>query len=180
MPTNKSVEMDRVRLNRAIYQDNAGQDFLEPRLWDYLRLRLQNIFRKATGEEQAVLIVEPLVRFGSTTAAIAKAEEPQRPSTASAADPICEKCASSAERPVPAICTCGEHPTLQPLGDDHIMDLIRECFPWQDEAKMNDLLTREKHVPLFPQASYDVPSYRAIRFVRAVEAKLQANLVATK
>ncbi|WP_312414152.1 hypothetical protein [Shinella sp.] len=33
-------------------------EFLPPHLWENLRQRLQRIYRKATGEEMSVLIVE--------------------------------------------------------------------------------------------------------------------------
>lgn len=63
-----------------------------------------------------------------------------------------------------------------PLNDDQILEIIKECFPWQTESAINDLLTHEKSVPLFPQATYDVPSYRAERFVRAVERRIHVML----
>ncbi|WP_189423599.1 hypothetical protein [Devosia pacifica] len=67
-------------------------------------------------------------------------------------------------------------PELLPcLSDGEIMEIINECFPWQTEAKINDLLTREKSAPLIPQATYDVPSYRAERFVRAIEKRIRAT-----
>lgn len=60
---------------------------------------------------------------------------------------------------------------VKPLDDDQIMEIIKEVAPWRDEPKLNDLLTYEKSPPLFPQATYDVPSYRAEKFVRAVERR---------
>lgn len=36
----------------------SGNERLEPRLWDALRLELQKRYRKATGEEFAVLIID--------------------------------------------------------------------------------------------------------------------------
>lgn len=65
---------------------------------------------------------------------------------------------------------------VRPLDDDQIMEIIKEVAPWKDEPKLNDLLTYEKSVPLFPQATYDVPSYRATNFVRAVEARVRSAL----
>lgn len=61
---------------------------------------------------------------------------------------------------------------VKPLSDDEIMEIIKEVAPWKEEPKLNDLLTHEKSVPLFPQATYDVPSYRAEKFVRAVEKRI--------
>lgn len=68
---------------------------------------------------------------------------------------------------------------LVALNDDQILEIVKECFPWQTEAKINDLLTYEKSPPMFPQATYDVPSYRAERFVRAVEKRIHAQAEAT-
>lgn len=67
---------------------------------------------------------------------------------------------------------------VKPLDDDQIMEIIKEVAPWKDEPKLNDLLTYEKSPPLFPQATYDVPSYRATKFVRAVEQRIRSALVA--
>lgn len=67
---------------------------------------------------------------------------------------------------------------VKPLDDDQIMEIIREVAPWKDEPKLNDLLTYEKSPPLFPQATYDVPSYRAEKFVRAVEKRILSALTA--
>ena len=63
---------------------------------------------------------------------------------------------------------------VKALDDDQIMEIIKEVAPWKHEPKLNDLLTYEKSPPLFPQATYDVPSYRAVNFVRAVEKRLPA------
>jgi len=63
---------------------------------------------------------------------------------------------------------------VAPLDDDQIMEIIKEVAPWKHDPKLNDLLTYEKSPPLFPQATYDVPSYRAVNFVRAVEKRLSA------
>jgi hypothetical protein len=73
----------------------------------------------------------------------------------------------------------GNGVTVKPLNDDEIMEIIREVAPWQSEAKLNDLLTYEKSPPLFPQATYDVPSYRAEKFVRAVERRILSALELT-
>jgi hypothetical protein len=66
---------------------------------------------------------------------------------------------------------------VRELDDDQIMEIIKEVAPWRDEPKLNDLLTYEKSPPLFPQATYDVPSYRATKFVRAVERRILSALV---
>jgi hypothetical protein len=60
------------------------------------------------------------------------------------------------------------------LSGDEIMEAIRECFPWKTEAAILSLLTYEKSAPLFPQATYDVPSYRATAFVRAIEKRIHS------
>ena len=65
---------------------------------------------------------------------------------------------------------------VRELDDDQIMEIIKEVAPWRDEPKLNDLLTYEKSPPLFPQATYDVPSYRATKFVRAVERRILSAL----
>jgi Lar family restriction alleviation protein len=64
---------------------------------------------------------------------------------------------------------------VKPLDDDEIMAVIRECFPWQTQGEILSLLTYEKSVPLFPQATYNVPSYRAEKFVRAIEARIASR-----
>lgn len=66
--------------------------------------------------------------------------------------------------------------TVKPLDDDQIMEAIRAAAPWKHEAKLYDLLTYEKSPPLIPQATYDVPSYRAINLVRAIEARIRSAL----
>jgi len=66
---------------------------------------------------------------------------------------------------------------VKELDEDQIMEIIKEVAPWKDEPKLKDLLTYEKSPPLFPQATYDVPSYRALKFVRAVEARIRSALV---
>jgi hypothetical protein len=42
----------------AMRPPNLKDMKLEPRLWEELRLRLQQIYRDATGENQAVLTIE--------------------------------------------------------------------------------------------------------------------------
>lgn len=79
--------------------------------------------------------------------------------------------ALSAASPAPL-----EGVTVQ-LDEDAIMEVIRECFPWQSEGKILDLLVYEKSVPLFPQATYNVPNYRAEKFVRAIEARILSAIV---
>lgn len=64
----------------------------------------------------------------------------------------------------------------EPLNDDQIMEIIKEVAPWKTEAKLYELLTYEKPVPLFPQATYDVPSYRAEALVRAIERRIRSPL----
>lgn len=61
---------------------------------------------------------------------------------------------------------------VKALTDDEIMEVIKECAPWKTEPQLNDLLTYEKSPPLFPQATYDVPSYRAVNIVRSVERRI--------
>lgn len=63
------------------------------------------------------------------------------------------------------------------LDDDQIMEVIKECAPWKSEPQLNDLLTYEKSPPMFPQATYDVPSYRAVNLVRAIERRIRSALV---
>lgn len=65
---------------------------------------------------------------------------------------------------------------VKALDDDQIMEIIKEIAPWKNEPQLNDLLTYEKSPPLFPQATYDVPSYRATNFVRAVEKRILSAL----
>ncbi|MGE3419362.1 MAG: hypothetical protein AB7I42_25170 [Bradyrhizobium sp.] len=65
---------------------------------------------------------------------------------------------------------------VKALDDDQIMEIIKEVAPWKTEPQLNDLLTYEKSPPLFPQATYDVPSYRATTFVRAVEKRIRSCL----
>lgn len=72
--------------------------------------------------------------------------------------------------------TLAEGVKVKALDDDQIMEVIKEVAPWKSEPQLNDLLTYEKSPPLFPQATYDVPSYRAERFVRAVERRILAAL----
>lgn len=72
--------------------------------------------------------------------------------------------------------TLAEGVKVKALDDDQIMEVIKEVAPWKSEPQLNDLLTYEKSPPLFPQATYDVPSYRAERFVRAVERRILATL----
>lgn len=67
---------------------------------------------------------------------------------------------------------------IVPLTDDQILEIVKQYFPWKTESVMYDLLTHERSVPLFPQATYDVPSYRAEKFVRAVENQIRENLAA--
>lgn len=66
------------------------------------------------------------------------------------------------------------------LNDDQIMEIIKEVAPWKNEPQLNDLLTYEKSPPLFPQATYDVPSYRATNFVRAVEKRILSALLSER
>lgn len=61
---------------------------------------------------------------------------------------------------------------VKALTDDEILEVVKECAPWKTEPQLNDLLTYEKSPPLFPQATYDVPSYRAVKIVRAVERRI--------
>lgn len=70
----------------------------------------------------------------------------------------------------------GAAPKVKALDDDQIMEIIRECAPWKTEPQLNDLLTYEKSPPLFPQATYDVPSYRAVNIVRSVERRILSAL----
>lgn len=53
---------DKAHVNMSIYGKNAltggPVDRLPPRLWEALRLELQDRYRLATGEEFAVLIIE--------------------------------------------------------------------------------------------------------------------------
>jgi len=65
---------------------------------------------------------------------------------------------------------------VKPLDNDAIMAVIRQCFPWQTQSEILALLTYEKSPPMFPQSTYDVPSYRAIGFVRAIEAAILSAL----
>ncbi len=45
------------RINAA-YFNMLGEDYLEPRLWEELRQRLQTTYRRATGEHDAVLTIK--------------------------------------------------------------------------------------------------------------------------
>lgn len=76
----------------------------------------------------------------------------------------------------PSRLSANEGVKVEPLDDDQIMEIIREAAPWKSEPKLNDLLTYEKSPPMFPQATYDVPSYRATKFVRAVERRILSAL----
>ncbi|MBD9540153.1 hypothetical protein IB276_11880 [Ensifer sp. ENS04] len=53
-------QLDEIQVSMA----SRGQldEFLEPRLWEELRVRLQELYRKATGEPMAVLAVEDAPR----------------------------------------------------------------------------------------------------------------------
>jgi hypothetical protein len=64
--------------------------------------------------------------------------------------------------------------TVKALDDAQIMDAIKEALPWKREPQLYDLLTYEKSPPLFPQATYDVPTVQATDFVRAIEKRLAA------
>jgi hypothetical protein len=75
-----------------------------------------------------------------------------------------------------AIGAGGQAVAVKPLDNDQIMEIIKEAAPWKSEPDLNDLLTYEKSPPLFPQATYDVPSYRAVNFVRAVEHRILSAL----
>jgi hypothetical protein len=54
------------------------------------------------------------------------------------------------------------------LDDETIVKLVRENFSDRDY----DRLTYEKSPPMFPQATYDVPTYALRQFVKAVRAAL--------
>lgn len=55
------------------------------------------------------------------------------------------------------------------LDEEAIVALIHKHFPWQSYPQVMAALTYEKSVPLFPQATYDVPKHSTIAFVREIE-----------
>lgn len=52
--------LDEINVSMAVR--GKLDEFLEPRLWEELRVRLQELYRKATGEPMAVLAVEDAPR----------------------------------------------------------------------------------------------------------------------
>lgn len=60
----------------------------------------------------------------------------------------------------------GQEAEAVAIDDDTIVRLMRDTLP----AKVVDELTFERHPPLFPQATYDVPTYGMECFVKAILA----------